>query len=229
MLDPKTCIVLVPVAQHIEPETLDGLSELMNRGYRVQTLRGCSQVDLARSIMASDAMREGFEETMWIDADVVFDPNDVDKLRGHGKPLVAGLYTKKGKPEFAGKWKPGTQAVKFGADGGLLEMEYVGMGFTLIRREVYEAVGSRLLQCGGAYDPTKTIVPYFLPMIVPNGTGHDYLSEDYSLCYRARQVGFAPFADTTIKLGHAGRKVWGWADMLPRDPVGWLEIGFGGS
>jgi hypothetical protein len=51
-------------------------------------------------------MRDGFEETMWIDADVVFDPDDVE-TRAHGLPMVAGLYPKKTANQFACKFKAG--------------------------------------------------------------------------------------------------------------------------
>jgi hypothetical protein len=227
MNDPKTCAVLVPVASAIEPETNDALSRLADSGYHVQMLRGCSQVDLARSALASWALGKEFAETMWIDSDVVFNPADVEKLRGHNLPLTAALYVKKGKPEFAGKFLANTRGAQFGKGGGLLEMEYVGMGFTHIRAEVYAKVRqeSNLPACHGGYDPTKPVVPYFLPMIVPEGKGHCYLSEDYSLCYRARQAGFRIVADTSIKLGHAGRKVHTWDDLVPSQRLDSFQAG----
>lgn len=221
MPDSQSCLVLVPVASVIDPETNDCLSKLIDRGYKIQTLRGCSQVDLARSILASDAMRERWPETMWIDSDVVFDPDDVEKLRSHNRPLTAGLYPKKGRAEFACKFLSGTAGATFGIGGGLLEMEYVGMGFTHVRAEVYERIANelKLPVCGGGYDPAKLVTPYFIPSLAPDSTGGwYYLSEDYSFCHRARTVGFSVMADTSIRLGHTGRKTYTWDDF-PQIPT----------
>lgn len=227
MHDPAKCVVLVPVAKAIEPETQDCLSLLIARGYHVQTLRGGSQVDLVRSGLASWAVERGFAETLWIDSDVVFAPDDVEKLRGHDRPVVAGLYVKKGRPEFACKFKAANPGMTFGNGGGLLELEYAGMGFTLVRRGVYEKVARelKLPACGGGYDPAKLVTPYFIPTIVPDGAGWCYLSEDYSFCHRARQVGFPILADTSVRLGHVGRRVLTWDDLVPRQTFETLTIG----
>lgn len=224
--DRSKCAVLMPVAVSIEPETEAAVRELSDRGYKVRLLKGASQIDLARSMMATQAMRDGFAETMWIDSDVVFDPDDVDKLRAHGRPLTAGLYPKKTLPEFAGKFRPGRPMVTFGVGGGLLEMEYVGFGFTHVRAEVYAKIERdwKLPTCGGGYGGA-TVVPYFIPTLSNESDGLCYLSEDYSFCHRARQVGFPAFADTTIRLGHVGRHIFGWEDLVDRPRLDQLQVG----
>jgi len=80
------CIILVPVAGAIDPGCEDALRELERRGYAVWRVRGYSAIDAARNQMASDALAQGFDELMWIDSDIVFDPDDVDKLRRHDLP-----------------------------------------------------------------------------------------------------------------------------------------------
>ena len=228
MADTKNIAVLVPVADKIEHRTQAALGELVNRGYVVRTLRGCSQVDLARSSLASRALQDGFSETFWIDADTDFDPDDLERIRGHGRPFVAGLYVKKGRPEFAAKFKADLKGVTFGVGGGLLEMEYVGFGFVYVRREVYEAVAQKweLPACTGGYDPEQAITPYFLPMVVPDGERWCYLSEDSSFCHRARAAGFPVWADTTVRLGHiSGNHVYDWDSLAPRQTYSSLRFG----
>lgn len=229
-MDGAGCAVLVPVAREVEFETDRTLHELANLNYAVRYLRGGSQVDLVRSALASAALRDGFAETLWVDADQTFTVADVERLRLHNLPLVAGLYPKKGRPEFAGKFRDGTTSVKCGTSGGLLEMQYVGMGLTLIRAKVYEKIAAEfaLPACSGNYDPGLKITPYFLPMVVPENGGHCYLSEDYSFCYRARQAGIAIMADTTIRVGHIHRTVLTWDDFVPRQRFDGLEMGFEG-
>jgi len=224
----KPCVVLVPVASAIEPETLECLTRLMDRGYRVETLRGCSQVDLARAILATDAVRAGYSETMWIDSDVVFQVEDVERLRMHERPIACGLYPKKGKPEFAAKFLSGTEQAKVGTIGGLMEIEYAGFGFMHVRIDVFKRMESQLKlpRCVGAGDPTKEIVPYFLPLVAEKFGKWQYMSEDASFCERARKCGFPTFADTTIKVRHIGRYAYSWDDLTQRPSYDGLELTF---
>ena len=205
--------VLVPVASVIEPECEAALLLLAQRGYHVRTFRGCSQVDQARSELATAAFDDGFQETLWIDSDVAFTVEDVERLRSHNLPFCAGLYPKKGIKQFACKFlNPGQY--RFGNGGGLIEVEYVGMGFVLIRREVYRACEELLLlpRCTGSHTG-KPVIPYFAPSICPDGEGWCYLADDFSMCHRARQAGFKIMVDTTIKLGHVGKHVYTWDDF----------------
>lgn len=56
------------------------------------------------------------------------------------------------------------------------------------------------------------VVPYFLPMLIPDDTGTWYLGEDFAFCERARRSGFPILADTRIKLGHVGAYRYFWED-----------------
>ena len=105
--DPSACVVLVPVGGAIEAGCDDALRELERRGYAVRRVRGYSAVDAARNQMATDALAAGFDELMWIDSDVVFDPDDVDRLRAHDRPFTCGIYPKKGPRQFACEFAPG--------------------------------------------------------------------------------------------------------------------------
>jgi len=221
-LHPEQCAILVPVAHFIEPKTHDGLLELASRGYTVRYLRNSSQVDLARSTLATRAMRDGFAETMWIDSDTAFEPDDVEKLRAHGKPLTAGLYMRKGPVQFAATFL--SPKATFGVGGGLLEMRYVGMGFTHIRAEVYAAIAETMPAVHGGYDG-ETVVPYFLPMLSQEEQGLTYLSEDFSFCRRAKDAGYKVLADTTIKLGHIGDYTYTWDEFARQQKIDVLEIG----
>lgn len=220
-MDPAKCVVLVPVAKSLEPETEAALTQLAASGYPVRMLRGGSQVDLVRSALASQAVRGGYDETLWIDSDVVFTPADVERIREHAEPIVAGLYVKKDRNEFACQFD-GHADVKFGLGGGLLKMRGVGMGFTRVLRGVYEEVKRvhGLPDCGGGYDPAETVTPYFLPMV----EGATYLSEDYSFCRRAQAAGFDVWADTRLKLGHVHRHVRTWDDVVERPKFDSLDV-----
>ena len=214
MADPAGCVVLVPVGSHVEPGCEDALRELERRGYPVRRVRGYSAIDAARSQMATDALRDGFEELMWVDSDIAFHPDAVEQLRRHGLPFVCGLYPKKNRAGFAGRFLGDTAKITFGADGGLHPILYAGFGFVLVRRPVFEAVRAhaQLPTCNTIFN--YPLVPYFWPMVIPtDGGGSWYLSEDYAFCERARRAGMSPLADTTIRLIHIGSYGYSWDDL----------------
>jgi hypothetical protein len=204
--------VLVPIATHIEPPCEEGLRELERRGYVVGRVRGYSAIDQARNQMASDALAEGFEETIWIDADIGFDPNAVDRLRSHRLPIVGGIYPKKGRRELACHVIPGTEKLIFGRQGGLVELQYAAAGFLLVHREVYLEMQRRLeLPCCNERWG-RPIYPFFQPLVASDGPGHWYLAEHFAFSERARRCGFQIMADTTIRLHHIGSYGYSWED-----------------
>jgi hypothetical protein len=211
-LDPRRCAVLVPFQGFIHHDCEHALKELERRGYHVRRVGGFAAIDQGRNQIATDALREGFEETLWIDSDVGFHPDDVDKLRRHGLPIVCGIYPQKGKLALASHVMPGTPRMTFGRDGGLVEILFAGAGFLLIRREVYLTIQQQLGMpiCNERFG--HPMIPYFHPMLRPTDDGTWYLAEDYAFCERARQCGFKIFADTTIRLWHVGTYRYGWED-----------------
>ncbi|WP_196814534.1 hypothetical protein [Nocardia sp. BMG111209] len=217
-MDPRRCVVLVPCSGYLEPECGRGLNELERRGYTVRVVTGYAAIDQARSQMATDALQDGFESIMWIDSDIGFDADAVDLLLAHDLPLVCGIYVKKGVRELACHLKPGTENVLFGEGGGLLEIKYAATGFLFTHRGVYEAIRMHegLPWCNKQFG--RVTVPYFLPMLLPEGNNHWYLGEDYAFCERARRSGFQILADSRIRLNHIGRKGYSWEDAGSDQP-----------
>ena len=218
MSDPRQCVVLVPVAHHIEPGCEAGLRELERRGYEVRRVYGYANIDQGRSQMASDALAEGYGETMWIDADVQFQADDVEQLRSNKCLLTCGIYPKKGMRALAVHVLPGTEKLVLGAAGGLTEILYAATGFLHVRREVYLAMQNRLNLpiCNSWFG--RPMVPYFLPMLHQTELGPWYLGEDYAFCERARQCGIPILADTRIRLGHVGSHAFSWEEAGSATP-----------
>ena len=214
-MSPSSCIVLVPVAGNIELGCEQSLHELERRGYTVRRVLGYSAIDFGRCCLASNALDEGFEELMWIDSDVVFHPDDVERLRAHQLPIVCGVYAKKSGKEFACNFVRTDKEyqVVFGKTGGIYEINYAGFGFVHTRRQIYETMRARLQlpECNQRFG--KPVIPYFMPMLIPDGNGLWYLSEDYAFCERAKHCGFKIMADTTIMLWHVGHYGFSWQDI----------------
>lgn len=219
--DPKKCCILVPSRGGVEQGCERGLYELARRGYELRVMRGVTSIDQIRCQMATDAITSGFEELFWIDDDVQFDPDDVDRLRTANLSIVGGVYPKKGEPQLAIRWKEGTTQVTLGKGGGILEVEYAATGFLLTRRDVFAAMFAADGYVVGQFD--RPMIPCFMPMIVGDDPKR-YLAEDWSFCERARRLGFQIWVDTRPRLMHVGRYPYSWEDLAPRKRLAGVTI-----
>lgn len=222
--DPKKCCILVPSRGEIDPNCERGLKELARRGYQLRVMRGATSIDQIRCLMATEALEAGFEELFWIDDDIVFNPDDVDRLRASGRPIIGGVYPKKGERQLTVRWKEGTTSVVLGEGGGLTEVRYTGTGFLLTHARVYADLITKGLQGPVLGEYGRPMFPYFHPMIVRDGDTDRYLAEDWSFCHRATAAGIPIWVDTRPRLLHVGRYAYSWDDMVPRDPMPSLTV-----
>jgi hypothetical protein len=221
MGDRNRCIVLVPHRDGIDSACEESLRALEALGYPVRRSDASAAIDRTRSEMATRALSDGYEELLWIDSDISFEPDAVDRLRSHGLPLVGGLFARRGVASFGCRFFPDAGDVTLGEGGAPTEVRYVGTAFLLTHRRVYEDVARHfsLPLCNTASDAPA--VPYFLPMVIRDAeVGFWYLSEAWSFCERARQAAHKVMVDTSIRLWHHGRYAYGWEDVgAPRQRV----------
>jgi hypothetical protein len=224
MVEKQRCVILVPHTGVIEPECEKSLVELEERRFEVRR-RSLGTIDFARSIMASDAVRDGFEQVMWIDSDIGFDPDDVLKLSAQPLPVCSGIYPKKGGRAIASNLLPGSAQVVFGREGGVIEIAYAAAGFLCIHRDVFLALQETLPLCNETFD--APFHPFFMPMVGSDKGKPWYLGEDFAFCERARRAGFKIYADTSIRLHHYGRYAYSWEDaggVLPRHETYFFNV-----
>lgn len=213
MLNRSRCVVLVPIYDQVERACEQSLQALEERGYHVRRLLAGAAIDVGRSRIATAALDDGYDELMWIDSDIAFDPGAVDALRDHGLPICAGLYPKKADAQMAFHGNRDTRNLTLGQQGGVIEVGYAATGFMYTQRCVYEDMQHKLglPLCNETFG--ERIVPYFLPQVIEDAPGrHWYLAEDFSFCHRARQVGYRIRVDTSIRLWHIGKYAYSWED-----------------
>ena len=140
-------------------------------------------ISRARNYCVDTFLQTNATHLMFIDSDIVFRPADVLRLAEHKKSIVGALYPRKT------------------LNGGLVgDDDYIGTGFVLIERQVFETLRTPDLlytpdHIGTDY-ATHKIAAYFDTGIV----GERYLSEDYLFCHRARKAGIELYLDKKIKL-----------------------------
>lgn len=170
---------------------------------------------------------------MSLDSDLelinVFPSNNIfTKLVAHNLDFVGGLYTVK---------KPGvirsssismdpSQSLEF--DSGLKEMRWLSSGCWCVKRSVVEKMVNAYPELDYEGDDNmvgKKIHGLFIPYIYkmtkeefPGSIKDDkpfrkYLSEDWAMCQRWRDIGGEIFADTSIVLRHIGKHSYNLFDV----------------
>jgi hypothetical protein len=144
-----------------------------------------------------------YSHLMWIDNDIIFTPQQFQKLLDHDKDIVSGFYMMESRTQVATveKW----DEEKFKLDGsfeflkledlknkdGLFEVAYTGLGFMLVKKGVFESLS----------------YPWFRPLFFDIGTAKDFCSEDVSFCRLAIEKGFKIFVDPQLRVGHEKKVV----------------------
>jgi hypothetical protein len=161
---------------------------------------------------------------LFIDADISFDPRQVERMIRFGQDVVAGVYPLKvldwnhvrttgeqGWGEEAALRYCGTPCEAGEAEKleGFVTGSQAGTGFMLIARSAIEKMISAYPELSYrsmlVYPPVRGNQSYhalFDCMIDPD-TG-TYLSEDYAFCWRWRRIGGKVWLDTTGRLTHTG-------------------------
>lgn len=209
-----SCAVLVPHLNGIEFECEQSLRHLEAAGVRVIRRGGCSAIDAARNDLASEALHEGMDAILFIDADIGFDPQDAMRLLARPEDVVTGVYAKKGQREMASLFAENVNQVQLGAHAkGLYPLKFAAAGFLRIRSSVLRRMIAdlKLPLCNTHWG--RGMWPFFQPMIVPHpDSGVHYLGEDWAFSHRLREIGVTPLADTSIRLWHWGRYGFSWED-----------------
>ena len=207
-------VVLTPHLNGIEPECEKALQQLEQSGVRVVRRGGSSQIDVARNEMLSDALHDGTESILFIDADTGFEAPDALRLLARPEPVISGVYAKKSRREMASVFAEGIKEVLFGPEApGPYPLKYAATGFLRLRADVLRRmiVELQLPLCNTHWG--RGVWPFFLPLVVSHGPDKwHYLGEDWAFSHRLSQIGVIPLADTTIRLWHWGRYGFGWED-----------------
>lgn len=187
------------------------MQHCLYKGYKMYlSQRFTSNIYFVRSMCLGADVRRGenqkpFDEKLdyshifWIDSDIIFTPDQFEKLLNHDVDICSGLYYMEGRTQFATVEKWDTEYFnKYGSfefitpeylstkNNSLIEVSYSGMGFMLIKKGVFENIK----------------YPWFFDEIQRIGNCVDIPSEDVSFCKKATNAGFKIYIDPTVIVGH---------------------------
>lgn len=141
-----------------------------------------------RNIMIKIALEQKATHILFIDDDMAFPPNALERLLAHDKDIVSGLYLLRNYPHFPVMFE------EWYSDGrcryafltpdvtGLKSVVNIGLGFCLIKMEVFQKLEEPWVTLG-AYEK-------------------DGWCDDIHLFNKCREAGFEMFVDTDVRCGH---------------------------
>ena len=161
-------------------------------------IASCSLVYESRHTLASKAINEGFDRVLWLDSDMTFGPDLLERFSAdldNGKEFVCGLFFTRKNPimpcvyevcrprtKRTGEVVPAKESFREIPDG-LFEIEGCGFAAVMMTTDLIRSAGP-------------------LPFYPEEGFG-----EDLTFCRKVRDAGKKLYCDPGIKVGHIGIQV----------------------
>ena len=190
-------LIAVPTLDFVHFEFLKCLTALVIKlkddqvDFELQIESG-TLVYAARERLAHKAMNEGFSHVLWLDSDMVFSPEIVNKLLSSGKDFVTGVYHARRKNYASCIFTK----LEFDKLTGLSSFE---------RAESYPDETFEIAGCGfGCVLITTDILTN---VCLNKGTCFTPLpnyGEDLAFCKRATELGHKIYCEPTVVCGHVG-------------------------
>jgi glycosyltransferase involved in cell wall biosynthesis len=157
-----------------------------------------------RNNMVESALEEGADYVLFIDADMRFPKDTLERLIAHGKGIIGVNATTRSSPV-----KATAKTLEIDEDGtcnwkqissknktGIQQADGIGCGVMLISKETLNAIPK----------------PWFFFELLPE---NKLLGEDIYFCIKAKDVGIDTFIDHDLsqEIGHVGNYTYGWHDI----------------
>ena len=190
-------------------------------------MAGDALITRSRSVLVARFLDQpDMTHLLFVDADIVFEPEQVMRMLRFDRDFVAALYPIKSVDwaavprrvvagealASAGLTYVGTplEASEARVEDGFAKARYAGTGLQLIKREVLARLVAAhpelrfrsVHTLAGAVPPSDNLYALFDPLIDAD-TG-EYLSEDYAFCRRWRALGGDIWLDLRSKVTHVG-------------------------
>jgi len=156
-------------------------------------------IHVARSALLYQAVEIDATHIMFIDSDIVFPKDGIERLLNQDKDIIGGLYHKRTGDNSPVIFKQVGDKLESIAPDSMtksFEVDTIGTGFMLIKMEVFKKMEPPFFYYG---DPSE----FGLKKIALFDLG-----EDTTFCLKARKNGYKVWCDPTLNLGHIGTKTY---------------------
>ena len=192
-------LIAVPAMESVATEFYQSCLSLKHDGSPVWAVTRSSLIYDARNALAKKAVEEGYDRVLWLDSDMVFQPDLLERLSAdmdEGRDYVCGLYFKRKIPYVPVIYKEMSVSQN---ESGMLTPRAITFD-DYPKNEVFEVVGSGFGAVMTSVDLLRRAHESFGQPFTPVvGFG-----EDLSFCLRVQKLGVKMFCDSRIKVGHIG-------------------------
>lgn len=243
-----TVVILCPTYRSPEPQMRDALSAMVNHTHKEEKAVvyggppvSASVVHWARNWLLGEHLKSGkpWTHALFIDDDIVVEPDTLIRLLSHKKDIVAGLCTRRTDPpipniRFYDKEDGVVRQIWEWPPNELVEVDAVGTGLMLLSMNAVEQVAQAYFDClwerdfyGFSGEKLEAIrksrlakfdsdkICYWFRFL-PTVAGDIEMGEDIAFCYIAKQYcGLNVYCDTAVQPGHIGPYPFGIKDFLP--------------
>lgn len=192
----KTLIV-IPCMDQVPTQFCQSLAMLKKEGECAIAFQMGSLIYMARNELAMKAIHMGADYILWLDSDMVFEPDLMtrlfESLKANDADFVSGLYFKRFPP-----YEPVVYS-KF----DIVDDEIIAEKMTEVPKTVTEVggVGFGCVLMSTAL--ALAVYNEYNTMFAPIGN----VGEDIAFCYRAQTLGYKVLLDPSIRCGHVGHYV----------------------
>ena len=185
-------LIAIPTLDYMHrkfAESLTGLCKILawNKIDFDVSFEGCTLVYMSRDNLAKRAIEEEYDEVLWLDADMVFEPDIYWTLKETGKDFITAIYRGRhgeNRPCVFEKLEPPIRWENFDYDPPVHEIKGCGFGCVLTKTYILKDVMDQYATC---FRPTPL------------------LGEDLAFCKRASDCGYSIWADVNAPAGHIGQ------------------------
>lgn len=188
-------LIAIPTLDYIHRkfvESLTGLVKHLSLNTDIDfdiCYEGCTLVYISRDNLVKKAIAGKYDRVLWLDADMVFEPDIFDRLLETGKDFVTGLYMGRhgqNLPCVFDTIVPPKRKHSIDWRNDIEQIEGCGFGCVLIKTDILEHVYETYGTC-------------FRPTI-------DF-GEDIAFCDRALKLGYSIWEANNVLVGHIAQCV----------------------
>lgn len=215
----KNLFVAMPVYRQMDTLTVQSLISLTS----TQLCRGtfsmavdmhCGECPIGRArndLTHSFLSKKEFTHILFIDSDIIFSYEQVERILSHNEDIVGGFYMKKQEGNASPVCNT-FETVGLPDHRGLIKMKYMGTGFLCVSRRVFEVmiqeIGKEIEYTDDSDQSTKHDF-WRMGVHKDKKSGRArWLSEDWQFCQFALDLGFEIWADAKILVRHSGQAVF---------------------
>lgn len=195
-------MIAIPCMGELSTRFAGCLMSMKRPGEATVYMESQSLIYDARNRLAQTAIKKGFDRVLWLDSDMVFEPDLMERLSARideGRDFVTGVYVQRKsrhEPTIYSEWR--TEELEDGKlkaklkvcqeiPEEIFEIEACGFGIAMTTVKMLQDI---MEQKGLPFTP----VPGF--------------GEDIACCMRARELGYKIWCDGSIQAGHEGTYVY---------------------